>query len=397
MKTNLQQKSMITTILVFLIIINNMVYAQQWLGATGVTGSVNSFTSEGLQLYAGGVSVAVSQDGGVNWKDYLSSQGNVSSMTTCGTSVFAVSSSVGVYISNDSSKTWSPVNSGLTNTSVYCLATLGNNIFAGTLGGGVFISGNLGAAWNSSSNGITNQNIYSMFVFGSDIYVGTTGGGIFRSTDNGGNWFSCNSGLINLHVIAIGGAGSNLFVGTKGAGVFTSTDNGGNWTQVNNGLTNLGVTSFTSKGNDIYLGTAGAGVFKSTDMGANWIDVNFNLSASLPYSVYRLFTYGNNILMGGGLSSVWYLDLTTSLYQENKNYNLCVYPTLVQKEFTIENPNPETKQNLFVYNEIGQCVFSSIIFDKQKENINCSNLPKGVYFVKLISDKTNFVAKIIKQ
>jgi photosystem II stability/assembly factor-like uncharacterized protein len=128
----------------------------------------------------------------------------------------------GVFRYNNDNTSWTPVNAGLTNTSVYSLAVNGANLFAGT-GGGVFLSANNGASWTRINNGLPGNTAVSAFVVVSDgtgggnIFAGTDRG-VFLSTNNGTSWSSM--GLTSLDVRALAVNGSNLFAGTRTAGVW---------------------------------------------------------------------------------------------------------------------------------------------------------------------------------
>ncbi|MDO9186598.1 MAG: T9SS type A sorting domain-containing protein [Bacteroidia bacterium] len=81
--------------------------------------------------------------------------------------------------------------------------------------------------------------------------------------------------------------------------------------------------------------------------------------------------------------------------EENNNFN--IYPNPVNNEFTITAT--ETGKIYFqlkIYNILGEMVSQSII-ENPKSQINISDLPKGVYFVKLISVTQILTKKIIKE
>jgi hypothetical protein len=161
----------------------------------------------------------------------------------------------GVFLStniNDTSVTWSAVNTGLTNRAIRSLAISGANIFAGTNGGGVFISTNSGANWTAVNTGLANMNVYALAVSGANVFAGTNGGGVFISTNSGANWTAAGTGLTSSYVHSLVFS-MNLFAGTD-SGVFMSTNNGANWTAVNTGLTNLHIRALAVLYSDIYAG-----------------------------------------------------------------------------------------------------------------------------------------------
>ena len=178
--------------------------------------------------------------------------------------VFLAGDNSGVFRSTNNGEGWIPVNSGLKNRFVQCLASNGKNIFAGTYGwsntlhnGGVFVSTNYGESWTEANSGLAERDIRSLAVtsnesVGIDLYAGSwdeagSGHGVFRSTNNGKDWTSLNLALpwvtwINCFAfIPKGTGGTNIFTGTfgtygPGAGIYLSADNGESWSPVNTGI-----------------------------------------------------------------------------------------------------------------------------------------------------------------
>jgi hypothetical protein len=86
----------------------------------------------------------------------------------------------GVYVSTDNGTSWTAMNFGLTNTSVYALAGSDSGVFAGTYGGGIFLSTNNGTSWSDVSSGMTNKYVRSLEVSGGSLFAGVDYGGVWR-------------------------------------------------------------------------------------------------------------------------------------------------------------------------------------------------------------------------
>jgi ligand-binding sensor domain-containing protein len=97
------------------------------------------------------------------------------------------------------------------------------NIFAGTDGGGIFRSTDDGENWTPVNMGLTNTSIWSFVVNSSGHIFAGTDGRFFRSIDNGTSWTPVNTGLISnrVNTFAIN-ANGYIFAGTHGGGVFRS-------------------------------------------------------------------------------------------------------------------------------------------------------------------------------
>lgn len=106
--------------------------------------------------------------------------------------------------------------------------------------------------------------------------------------------------------------------------------------------------------------------------------------------------------IGGSNDDVFVLKLsciTTEISTENNlaNENISVFPNPSNGHFqlNIDNFNSQ-KINLEIFNAIGERVYTSSI-TKQQNEIDLSNLPEGIYFVKMISTNQMYQQKIIIQ
>ncbi|MCL4512385.1 MAG: T9SS type A sorting domain-containing protein [Bacteroidetes bacterium] len=63
---------------------------------------------------------------------------------------------------------------------VRSFAVSGTNLFAGTVGGGVFLSTNNGTSWTAVNTGLTNISVWSLAVSGTNLFDGTYRGGLWR-------------------------------------------------------------------------------------------------------------------------------------------------------------------------------------------------------------------------
>jgi len=150
--------------------------------------------------------------------------------------VYAGTSSGGVYKSTDKGTSWIAANSGLTNTYVYALAidpTSPQTLYAGTRGGGVFKSFNGGISWVATNEGINNATVRALAIDPTSpqtIYAGTFNGGVFKSTNGGISW---NAVLTTSPVfsLAIDPTSSQTIYAGTGSAVYRSINGGYSWSQ----------------------------------------------------------------------------------------------------------------------------------------------------------------------
>ena len=146
---------------------------------------------------------------------------SVLSLAVSGTNLFAGTENGGVFLSTNNGTSWTPVNSGLTNTYVLSLGVSGTNLIAGTAMGGIYLSTNNGTSWTPVNLGLTTSGgFWSFAVSGTNIFAGSFGGSVFLSTNNGTSWTSVSEDLPGRIVSALVVSGKNLFAGTVWGGVW---------------------------------------------------------------------------------------------------------------------------------------------------------------------------------
>jgi hypothetical protein len=257
-----------------------------WTGnLTSATNIVTCLAVIGSNLYVSSEGLYLSTDNGVNWAAIGSPNYQVQCIAMCGTKLFA--GSLGAFVSVNNGETWVPIDSGLPiknqlslpcpsggcgpallyPPNFYCFAVDGSNIYAGT-NFGVFRSSDNALSWTPVNSGLTDSLVSSIMVSsilvdGSNLIAGTLNSGIFMLKNNDTNWTAVNSGLpANTNVNCLLVSGNNIFAGTWAGGVFLSTNNGTSWTAVDFGLSDLNVQCLTVSGSNIFAGTYGSGVWR---------------------------------------------------------------------------------------------------------------------------------------
>jgi photosystem II stability/assembly factor-like uncharacterized protein len=212
------------------------------------------------------------------------------------TTIYAGTSSNGVFVSTDSGGSWNASNSGLASLSVTAFAAfqpgsppgvppVSPYVFAGTSDAGVFLSLSRGASWVAASNGLSNLSVSALAMSSTGVLYAGTQGGVFKSVDNGSSWTAVNSGLLNPIVVCLAIDPSNpsvLFAGVLGA-IYRTTNAGASWSPVFTTASDRvsAIAVDPSSSSTVYAGTVFAGVLppgtdpsgtlvKSTNGGTAW-------------------------------------------------------------------------------------------------------------------------------
>lgn len=241
-------------------------------------------------LYAGtNDGLYVSRDGDSTWVRLLATTSSVRAVALDrlhpGT-IYAGTFSTGAFKSVDNGAHWTPINLGLTNTSVRTFAihpTATDTIFAGTgTGGGIFRSNDGGLSWTQSTDKTASDGGDEEIIYDPlnplRLYVATTGRGVIKSSDGGVTWVSINRGLTSFVTRAIAAADTFRFVGTDSNGVYYTTISDTSWHPIDNGLTNQKCDALLAMSKtDVWVGTDGGGIFHSVNSGGLWTQIGGNI------------------------------------------------------------------------------------------------------------------------
>lgn len=350
--------------------------------------------------------------------------GPINSLYLNSTSIFAGTTSGGVYRSSDNGDTWSQVNNGMPVDNINSLGGSGATVYAG-LNSGLYKTTNNGNNWTVVNYG----DIYiisTINYIGTDIYLGNTVGKVWKSTDNGLSW-SVNPAHLYGRINSILLHNGILYAASDNNGAYASTNNGANWNLVSTsylycktlfptgntirmGTSSGGkkrvngtggfvddipwlnyTTSYAAVGNYIIAGF-GNGMFWSSDNGSTWNDPNSSfLAGNFVYSMVQNSVY----IFAGTNTQVFRRPVSqlTGLEPVNSNipseFSLSQnYPNPFNPGTTITFSLPNAADvKLEVFNQIGQS--KGVLFNEKlaagnyEYYYNAAALPSGIYFYSL--------------
>lgn len=114
-------------------------------------------------------------------------------------------------------------------------------VYAGTAGGGIFKSANAGLSWTAVNEGLTNTTVFALAANSGDpanLYAGTSDG-LFKSTNEGISWVRIGNAfsVSDIRALTVAPTESSLiFAGTSTGGAYLSSNGGDSWLPINTGL-----------------------------------------------------------------------------------------------------------------------------------------------------------------
>ena len=124
-------------------------------------------------------------------------------------------------------------------------------------------------------------------------------------------------------------------------------------------------------------------------------DTNHSYTVPLPISSKSCYSVAITNIYGCSAISDTICFLPLGISELMKNKGIYVYPNPFKDNLTLET-NSNTNQRLEILNLIGQTVYTTTINNK-KATINTSAFAKGIYILKLSSDKETVVRKFVKE
>ena len=243
-----------------------------------------ALAQKGNTLYAGtGGGLFYSTNNGDSWQQLTHFQRyrGISGVAFIGDTIYIgrhIEESV--FFSNDSGKSWTQIDSGLTDRLGPSLIASETTLFAKTLRH-VFRLKAGETSWTklvikdpSKRDAISD---IKKFVVSGEVVYAAADKGLFRSTDMGDSWMPIKSEAMRRFYGELAAVGNTVFYigsGIAGGPVLRSTDAGDSWTMFDTNLTDQSILSVTALSEKtLYIGTDN-GVFRSRNGGESWMETN---------------------------------------------------------------------------------------------------------------------------
>jgi hypothetical protein len=419
MLTKIYRQSIISMILILFTLCGQN-YAQWQRTNLPSSVKVNTVAIRDSSIFAGtnGDGIYVSIDNGENWNSVNEGLQSkvIHTILINGNSIFA-GTETGASISTNNGMTWDPIDSGLSDLSVWSFAVSNiipgdTIIFAGTWSG-VYSSTNNGTNWKPTGLSNTTMPVHSIIVFKNYIFAATLGSGVFNSQNNGLTWddvsiqdfdqVTGNITIIPVYSVAVidtvveAGAGpGNLYYYPMSPQSIFTTDN--KFT-----LSNSPILCFAVSNANLFAGNTTGDIFLHNTGGSTWKRITPSLKDEAIYSL----ALNNSYIFAGTGSGIWRLRFPATISNVND-----IKKTLTGFVLEQNYPNPfnsstqikfsipyNSRVSLKVYNILGKLVGDLV--DKYmaagtyEVKFSPGQLTSGIYFYSLATNESQSTKKLI--
>jgi len=207
----------------------------------------------------------------------------INSISCSNENIFAATDN-GIYLSMDRGLSWSEMNYGLIEKSIYSISTYNNYAIARARAGVTFFSDDAASSWSLSTLA---GGRFKLVEFKDILYAGSEFEAYY-SMNRGKTWETVRTlpGAMDLIV-----NGSKLIAGNP-FGIFTATSTF-QWSVSNYNTTNSRIVGFASSENYVFCATGRGEVLRSRDLGKTWTSI----SKGLPLNEITAIGYFDNTLL----------------------------------------------------------------------------------------------------
>jgi len=215
-------------------------------------------------------------------------------------------------VSKNNGTSWTRCTSLPANCSINSIAPIGNNIVLATTNG-LLLSRDYGTTWSAVAGGLRTPAIAQVYTCMRTVLAVDVDSNIYSSSTEGAQWTPGGTGLPNAFPQGFAAVGDTLFFAMGDNGVYRSTDQGLNWTAANNGIPMpLTICELTSCGPNLFArftgGSLATNLLVSADRGGSWTARSLT-GISLGYrNLKHIEAFGSRLFGGAGTSNVFYSD-----------------------------------------------------------------------------------------
>lgn len=238
-------------------------------------------------------------------------------------------------------------------------------------------------------------------------WFGTNKGRIYKTTDKGETWTVLTPGLTDIQKVTFNNEMNGITQQiTYSSGTISSlnmkktTDGGLNWTTVTPGA-NFWKSDICAvpdvPGKYFSVGSNGAanasyGSSYSLDFGATWTPIDTGVQYISVEFLNEQTGWAGGFSTNATTSGVFKWDYQTNVQSVQQMVNISVYPNPASEFVTVESS--EKINSIEVINQLGQRMMNQNV-NSLKSNLSLNRFGKGIYLLKVNTDKGSNIYKVI--
>lgn len=223
---------------------------------------------------------------------------------------------------------------------------------------------------------------------------------------NQGAYLSLDHGNSFTKIFDIQGTGKpgvfaidSLLCLCTGDSIIYSSDHGHTWSIIIADGGNYGIEEIDLSVNNIFYAWNSINYMQvkiSNDWGENWTEISDNLPHTFYFNLPLVSILEDRLLISSSSYGLWYRDdMLTGLDQEQDvPLNTPAYTLYPNPAETSINITPETNSEFAIYSINGKLFKTGII--KSTSNLNISDLPSGIYILRITNEQETSNLKFIK-
>jgi hypothetical protein len=265
------------------------------------------------------------------------------------------------------------------------------------------LSGTTGGNWVSHSNNTFSNNIidFEFHPENNQIVYLAVGSELNKSNDGGVNFSLSSSFSSNITSIAVHQTDINkVYVTTSGSSgnrIHFSSNGGQSFSSITGSLPFVAVNMIKHQKDHphdaLYIGTA-HGVYYRDNITNAWAPFDINLP-NVSVRDLEINLLSNKLYAGTFGRGLWATDLPNPLsVNSNAQMQLSIYPNPTKDFINIHSP-VEQPQTVKLFDISGKLILDQP-FDNTSKKINMSQIPVGVYVLKVEFDGTEVMQKVVK-
>ncbi len=321
---------------------------------------------------------------------------------------WAVGDSGTILKTSNGGNLWSLQNFNTFNYQSICFINIDTGYISGSYGT-IIKTTDGGNNWVIKTSNTNYAPYYTYFKNNDTGFVGGIYDTILVTTNGGNNWTLKSFEPYNGNILSFNFINANIGFGTGINTVVKTTNGGETWTSLQDVLANYMPSLYFTGMNIGYIVGGnwspdampifmGSVILKTIDGGITWDSLVNIASSKMLNSIF--FTNSNTGFIVGSNGTILKTSNggETTIQENTKIQNINIYPNPANNNVFIEIPsNFLISKLILTISDINgrQIIEQQISFEKTEVNI--TNLPKGVYVVKVFNNNNVLVKKLVKQ